>query len=149
MIARAAVRQLGLDRRTLAQGALRTAARGLQAPRSPVETPAGALSTVALVVWLGAVACFLLVVVNADLLLPDDARDVFRVVVGAVLVTAGCGSLARRLAARELLIRRLAGGASRRARRRLLGAIVTLFGFAFLGLGVFDLARGAAALAGS
>ena len=148
LITRTAARHLGLDRTALARSALRFAARGLQQPpvTEPALPPAGALSSIVLYLWALAGALFLTVVVNADLLLPGQAPDVFRVAAGSLLVLVACGSLARRVGARDLLVGRLAGGAARRARRGLARAAVTVLGLAFLGLGVFDLVRGVAGL---
>lgn len=107
------------------------------------------------VVWLCGLALFALVVLNVDLIVPRRESIVFRLVVGSVLLIEGVGLLVRRWPFRTVLIARLTAGSSRHrsrirravSKRLLVGAGLTLLGFLWFAAGVFELLRGALALA--
>ena len=105
------------------------------------------------VVWLVGLVVFALVVLNVDLFLPRGASNVFRFVVGSVLLIEGAGLLVRRSPFRMLLVARLTAGSGqhpsrlrRAAWKNMIGAGLTLLGFAWIAAGLFDLLRGAIAL---
>jgi len=159
LISRAAARYLGVGGQTVARELARAAAREF---RGGAEESARAVSSVpahgrfargVFVVWLAGLALFALVVVNVDLFLPREASNVFRVVVGAVLLIAGAGLLVRRWPFRTVLLARLTARSwqhrsriRRAAWKHLAGSGLTLLGFAWVAAGVLDLLRGAIAL---
>jgi len=105
------------------------------------------------VVWLAGLAGSALVVLNVDLFLPRGVSNVFRLVVGSVLLIEGAGLLVRRSPFRTLLVARLTAGSGqhpsrlrRAAWKNMIGAGLTLLGFAWIAAGMLDLLRGAIAL---
>jgi len=122
-------------------------ARRVAAP--PPAVPTRRAAAVYAAWWLGVLA-FVLVILNADLLLPHHGPKAgFRIGLSAVLVPAGLVLAFDRERVRPLLLERLAGharggeGGLRRAGSRLLvGAGLRLLGVAWVGAGVFDLLRG-------
>jgi hypothetical protein len=102
---------------------------------------------------LAGLALFGLVVLNLDLFLPQGISNVFRLVVGAVLLTEGAGLLVRRWPFRPLLLARLTARSRqhpsrirRTAGKHLVGSGLTLLGLAWLAAGLLDLLRGTIAL---
>jgi hypothetical protein len=101
------------------------------------------------VLWLAGLVLLALVVLNVDLLLPRGASNVFRVVVGSVLLIEGAGLLVRRSPFRTMVVARLTAGSRehpsrvrRGARKHMIGAGLTLLGFAWIAAGMLDLLRG-------
>lgn len=159
LISRAAARYLGVGGQTVARELARAAAREFrggvgESARSASSVPAhGRLARGVFVVWLAGLALFALVVVNIDLFLPREMSNVFRLVVGMVLLIEGAGLLVRRWPFRTVLVARLTAGSlqdrsriRRAAWKHVVSAGLTLLGFAWIAAGVFDLLRGAIAL---
>jgi hypothetical protein len=159
LISRAAARYLGVSAQTVARELARAAARefrggvGESARSVPSVSAHGRLAHSVFVVWLAGLALFALVVVNVDLPLPGEVSNVFRLTVGSVLLIEGAGLLVRRWPFRTVLVARLTAGSLQdrgRIRRavwkHLVGAGLTLLGFAWIATGVFELLRGAIAL---
>jgi hypothetical protein len=161
LIARAAVRSLGLGGRAILLGLSRETQRQWRSrsrealdPAPAPLIPGGALVRAVYVAWFCGLAVFALVVLNVDLFLPPGrAVAVFRLAVGAILLVEGLGLAVERFPFRRLLVARLAarpqrgGGRTRRARwPRLVGAALTVLGIVWAGAGVLDVLRGALAL---
>jgi hypothetical protein len=159
LISRAAARYLGVNAQTVARELARAATREHRASPDestravPSLTADGRAARCVFVVWLAGLALFGLVVVNVDLFLPQQTSNVFRLVVGAVLLTEGAGLLVRRWPFRPVLLARLTARSRqhpsrirRTARKHLVGSGLTLLGFAWLAAGLLDLLRGVIAL---
>jgi hypothetical protein len=148
LISRAAGRYLAGAARTAARElvleARRRSTAGHDAAPSPA-VPARRAAAVSAAWWLGVFA-FVLVILNADLLLPHHGpRAGFRIGLSAVLVPAGLVLAFDRERIRPLLLARfrVGGRGLRRAGSRLLvGAGLRLLGVVWVGAGVFDLLRG-------
>src|SRR6185295_7656613 len=101
LITRAAARYLGVDSRTIARGVAGAARRGLETPRddglSSRVARAGPFARAVFAAWCLGMVLLVLVVLNVDLLLPDGATQVYRLVVGSSFVIEGLCLLGRRL----------------------------------------------------
>jgi hypothetical protein len=159
LISRAVARYLGVSAQTVAREIARAAAREFrggvgESARSVPSVPAhGRLARGVFVVWLAGLALFALVVVNVDLFLPREVSNVFRLMVGLVLLIEGAGLLVQRWPFRTVLVARLTAGSlqdrsriRRAAWKHVVGAGLTLLGVVWIAAGVFDLLRGAIAL---
>ena len=153
LISRAAGRYLAGTGRAIARDlVLEARRRQATAGRVAAPTPAVPARRAAAVYaawWLGVIS-FVLVILNADLLLPHHGpRAGLRIGLSAVLIPAGLVLAFDRERVRPLLLARLSGharaggGGLRRAGSRLLvGAGLRLLGVVWVGAGVFDLLRG-------
>ncbi len=159
LISRAAARYLGVSVQTVARELARAAARdsrggvGESARPVPSVPPHGRLARSMFVAWLAGLALFAMVLVNIDLIFPREVSNLFRLTAGSVLLIEGAGLLVRRLPFRTVLVARLTADSlhdrsrlRRAAWRHLVGAGLTLLGFAWITAGVFDLLRGATGL---
>jgi hypothetical protein len=162
LISRLAARYLGTGRREIARTALQAAARSLTAPAGrdsgdPVARPApprGARP--AFGAWLAGLVLFVVVIVNADLVLSHDAAAAFRLAAGCVLGVEGAALLPRRSPFRAAVVGRLSArwiagvhgrvSLTRRSLVFLTGAGVSLLGVAWVAAGTLELLRGAIAL---
>ena len=158
LISRAAARYLGVGGQTVARELARAAARELrgsggETTARPVPAPSvpahARLVRGVFVLWLAGLVLLALVVLNVDLLLPRGASNVFRVVVGLVLLIEGAGLLVRRSPFRTMVVARLTAGSRkhpsrvrRGARKHMIGAGLTLLGFAWIAAAMLDLLRG-------
>ena len=154
LISRAAARYFGIGPPTFARGLARVAARELgDGPghtAQPVPRPATRLARGLYLLWLSGIGLFVLVVMNVDLLLPDSTTSVFRLGVGAMLLTEGAGLLVKgsrfRIAVSAALTARFGLHTSRMRRtawKHTIGTGLTVLGLAWVGAGVLDMLRGA------